>query len=240
MANISGRPGRILLAGILSLACLNCAAQNKGFQFGGSLGIVAETKTVQVYGPGWDPRTSKTVSPAVGLKAAYVWEKTRLTAGISYAPRRYKMKRPFNYCAFLEPGEDCPEILAHVDRYRYETIEFPVSFDIRLMHTRRFCYYVGASTVHSIYYKSVYDPYIPATDKKTHPENLKTFSSSIRGQLGITYHPNKKWMVNAQPFITITSKQKGDTILFEPAGFKETWWNSFGLVLDFLMDAGQK
>jgi hypothetical protein len=209
---------------------LDAVAQRQSLDIGASLSLIKEKRSAKIYGPGLVQKTSETINAGFGIKTSYLRNNLRLGLGLSFIERNYKMVRPFNHCYF-KPGEPCDYILAHVDRYSYQTVEVPLSLDLKIFNTERFSYYLGGSYTNAFLLQSEYHASYLALGTKKQRDNFEKFSESFYGQIGIAYRMENKIFLLIQPLVRVNCKQKGDQILMESGSWLETSFDSFGVIL---------
>jgi hypothetical protein len=180
-----------------------------------------ESRTRMIYGPGYEERNSATRLYGYGIRAQLKFaESWGMNAGINYIRRHYEMTVPFNHCAFLEPGQGCTFILAHVDEFGYKTIEIPVGINKYFVAKDRWELYSNLNVVTAFDYASYYGAYVPDTGMFENRE-LNLFSGSLTGSVGIVANILPGLKVGFEPFIRLVHVQRKDPILL--TGYEKPW-----------------
>jgi hypothetical protein len=181
-----------------------------------------------IYGPGFEERNSLTQFFGTGIRLQKKFKETwGINIGVNYVKRQYEMIVPFNHCYFLQPGQGCTYILAHVDRYGYKTIEIPLGINKYLVTKDRWELYINLNTIIAYDFQSFYNPYIPKMETKTINE-VNLFSSSLTSSVGFAYNLTKKIKINIEPFIRIIHTQRIDQILITGNEKNWTYFDNFG------------
>lgn len=187
-----------------------------------------ETRSRMIYGPGYEKRNSSTQFFGTGIRMQKKFKSAwGLNFGLNYVKRRYEMIVPFNHCFFLEPGEGCTYILAHVDKYGYKTIEIPLGINRYLIIKDKWELYINVNGVTAFDFQSFYNPFIPKIGTKTNKETNR-FSTSLIGSLGFSYNLTDKIKINVEPFIRLVHTQRIDPILITGHEKRSTNFDNFG------------
>ena len=147
---------------ILATICLTISTsygQTKDFFIGPSFSFHNESRNKMIYGPGLEERNSFSQFPGIGIRMQKkVNESWGVNIGLNYVKRQYEMKVPFNHCFFSSPGEFCTDILAHVDKYGYKTLEVPIGINKYLITRGRFELYLNLTGLVALDFQSFYNP----------------------------------------------------------------------------------
>jgi hypothetical protein len=203
-------------------------AQSDRLYIGPAFSWQGESRSRMIYGPGYEERNSSTRLYGYGIRVQKKFRGTwGLNAGINYVRRHYEMKVPFNHCAFLEPGQGCTFILAHVNEYGYKTIEIPVGINKYLVTKDRWELYSNLNIATAIGYASYYGAYMPDMGMLENRE-LSLFSGSLTGSVGLAVNIVPGIKVGFEPFIRLVHVQRTDPIL--STGYEKRWtyFDNFG------------
>ena len=213
----------ILMTVTILLTTSTIFGQTNDFFIGPAFSFHNETRSKMIYGPGHEERNSSTQFFGTGIRMQKKFKNTwGLNFGLNYIKRQYEMIVPFDHCHFLEPGEGCTYILAHVDKYGYKTIEIPLGINKYLITKDKWELYININTVTAYDFQSFYNPYIPKMETKTNSE-INLFSSSLTSSVGFAYNLTDKIKINVEPFIRLIHTQRIDPILI--TGYEKRWTN---------------
>lgn len=206
-------------------------AQTKDLYVGPVVSYHHETRSRMIYGPGLEERSSTTQFFGTGLRMQKQFNRLLgLNVGLNYVERQYEMIVPYNHCNF---EEFCTDILAHVNRYGYKTIEIPLGVNLYIISDEKWELYVNASAMTAFDFQSIYHPYLPKTEARTINE-FNFFSGSLTGGLGLGYRLSENVKINMEPFVRVIHAQRTDPILITGYEERRTNFDNLGLHVLFL------
>lgn len=206
----------ILFLVIMWLFVLESYGQTNDFFIGPALTFHHEVRSLMIYGPGYEERISNTQFFGTGLRLQKIFNRSwGLNIGFNYVRRHYKMNIPFDYCSFLEPGENCPYVLAHVDEYGYKTIELPLGISKFFVNHANWELYFNLNVLTAYDFQSFYHPYIQENNE------FNLFSGSLTSGVGVSHYLTEKIKINVEPFTRIIHTQRKDQFLI--VGEERAW-----------------
>ncbi|WPR76488.1 hypothetical protein [Algoriphagus sp. NG3] len=206
-------------------------AQTNDFFIGPAFSFQSETRSKMIYGPGYEERNSKTDFFGIGIRMQKRFMNSwGLNFGANYIKRHYEMIVPFDHCHFSEPGVSCTKILAHVEKYGYNTIEIPLGINKYIISKEKWELYMNLNAVTAYDFQSFYISYIPKMETKKKRE-INHFSTSLTGTIGFAYKVTDKTKFIAEPFMRLAHKQRLDPILITGREKERTNFDNHGLHL---------
>ena len=227
---------RIIFAITILLVTISVSfGQTNELYLGVTMSLHNEIHSKMIYGSGYEERTSTTQFLGAGFRLQKKFKKTwGFNIGLNYVERQYEMIVPFDHCYFLQQGEGCTNILAHVDKYGYKTFEIPFGISKDVVNKDKWELYINLTLITAIDFQSFYNPYIPEMETVKN-NNINIFSGSITSGLGFGYNVTKNIKINIEPFIRLIHTQRADPILI--TGYEEEWtyFDNSGVHLSILL-----
>lgn len=213
---------------ILLLLMLTSYGQQNTIYVGTSISLHHEIRNKMIYGPGLVNRTSATSFFGTGIrlqkKISHSWG---VNTGIGYVKRHYEMIVPFNYCSFLEPGEGCPYLLAHTNKFGYKTAEVSLGVNKYLIAQNKVELYINLTSLAAFNFQSYYYSFTPAVGRKN-MDQLNVYSTSLLSGLGYSYSLTERIKVTIEPFIRLIHVQRQDPILLTGHERRRTNFDNYG------------
>jgi hypothetical protein len=225
---------RLLLLPTILLFISTSYGQTNNLFIGPALSFHNETRRDMIYGPGYEEKNSFTQFLGTGLRLQKKFKKSwGLTLGLTYVKRQYRMMLPFNHCYFLPPGQGCPLILAHLDRYGYKTLELPVGINQYLLSKNKLELYLSLTALTAFSFQAVYNSQVPFIGTKR-MNAIHYFSTSLTSSLGVGYRLSENVKLIIEPFVRLMHRQRKDSILFVAYEDRLTHFDNFGAHLYFM------
>ena len=153
------------------------------------------------------------------------WE---VAVGVNYVKRQYNVLVPFDHCYFSETSF-CLDYLAWLNNYGYSTFELPIGIMRQIITKDKWGLYIGCNVITAIDFQSFYNPrnYVGEHEIKRIHE-IRYFSSSLTGNLGVSFLLTDKIKLNTEPFLRIVHNQRENLIIMRDQT-SITYLDNFGI-----------